>query len=92
MASKHIKKGDQVLVISGSHRGKQGRILQVIPGKDRAIVEGVAMIKKHQRKDRDNPEGAIIEREASIHMSNLKLVEKAETAGAAQNREGEAKS
>lgn len=75
MASRHIKKGDLVAVISGSHSGKQGRILQVLPNKSRAIVEGVAMIKKHQRKDRDNPEGSIIEREASIHVSNLKRVE-----------------
>ncbi len=82
MASKHVKKGDRVLVISGSHSGKQGRVLQVLPGKDRAIVEGVAMIKKHQKKDRDNPEGSIIEREASIHMSNLKRLEKAEAAEA----------
>ncbi len=74
MASRHIKKGDQVLVISGSHSGKQGKVLQVLPRKDRAIVEGVAMIKKHQRKDRDNPEGSIVEREASIHISNLKKV------------------
>lgn len=77
MASRHIKKGDLVAVISGSHSGKQGRILQVLPNKDRAIVEGVAMIKKHQRKDRDNPEGSIIEREASIHVSNLKRVDEA---------------
>jgi large subunit ribosomal protein L24 len=78
MASRHIKKGDQVLVISGSHSGKQGKVLQVLPRKDRAIVEGVAMIKKHQRKDRDNPEGSIVEREASIHLSNLKKVAAAE--------------
>jgi len=91
MASKHVKKGDRVLVISGSHSGKQGKILQVLPSKDRAIVEGVAMIKKHQRKDRDNPEGAIIEREASIHISNLKRIEKAETV-AAETREDQEES
>ena len=84
MAAKHVKKGDQVLVISGSHAGKQGKVLQVLPRKDRAIVEGVAMIKKHQRKDRDNPEGSIIEREASIHISNLKRLEKAEAAQPAE--------
>ena len=78
MATRHIKKGDQVLVISGSHSGKEGKVLQVLGKKDRAIVEGVAMIKKHQRKDRDNPEGSIVEREASIHLSNLKKVATAE--------------
>ncbi len=79
MATRHIKKGDQVLVISGSHSGKEGKVLQVLTKKDRAIVEGVAMIKKHQRKDRDNPEGSIVEREASIHLSNLKKVATAES-------------
>ncbi len=79
MATRHIKKGDQVLVISGSHSGKEGKVLQVLAKKDRAIVEGVAMIKKHQRKDRDNPEGSIVEREASIHLSNLKKVAAAES-------------
>ncbi len=75
-------------MICGSQSGKQGKVLQVLPKKDRAIVEGVAMIKKHQRKDRDNPEGAIVEREASIHVSNLKKLEGA----AAEEAEREAES
>ncbi len=86
MATRHIKKGDRVRVISGSHAGKEGRVLEVLPRKERAIIEGVAMIKKHQRKDRDNPEGAIVEREASIHISNLKRIEKRETVAAEQEK------
>ena len=92
MASKHVKKGDRVLVTSGSHAGKQGKVLQVLPKKDRAIVEGVAMIKRHQRKDRDNPEGSIVEREASIHISNLKRVEKAEAVAASEAKGGKEES
>ncbi len=69
----HVKRGDQVVVISGSHKGKQGKVLQLIPGKNRAVVEGVAMIKKHTKKSQEHPNGAIIEREGSVHISNLML-------------------
>ena len=71
MANK-IKKGDEVVVISGDHKGSKGKILQVIRAKNRVIVEGVNLIKKHERKTQDNPQGSIIEREASIHYSNVK--------------------
>ena len=70
MANK-IKKGDEVVVISGDHKGRKGKILQVIRAKNRVIVEGVNLIKKHERKTQDNPQGAIVEREASIHYSNV---------------------
>lgn len=70
----HVKRGDVVTVIAGSHRGKEGKVLQVLKEKDRAIIEGVAMIKRHTRKSQDNPEGAIVEREGSIHLSNLKVL------------------
>tara|TARA_B100000212_G_scaffold49458_2_gene31886 strand:+ start:5061 stop:5294 length:234 start_codon:yes stop_codon:yes gene_type:complete len=70
MANK-IKKGDEVVVISGDHKGSKGKILQVIRAKNRVIVEGVNLIKKHERKTQDNPQGAIVEREASIHYSNV---------------------
>ncbi|WP_404425627.1 50S ribosomal protein L24 [Nibricoccus sp. IMCC34717] len=74
MAQKfHIKKGDDVVVIAGSHKGKSGKILEVRPAKERAVVEGVALIKRHLRKSQENPNGAIIEREGSIHVSNLML-------------------
>ena len=71
MATK-IKKGDEVIVISGDHKGSKGKILQVLREKNRVIVEGVNMIKKHEKKNQDNPQGAIIEREASLHFSNVK--------------------
>jgi large subunit ribosomal protein L24 len=76
--SYHIKRGDVVTVISGSHKGKQGKILEILPAKDRAIVEGVAMIKRHEKKSQDNPQGRIVEREGSVHVSNLKVVTAAE--------------
>jgi large subunit ribosomal protein L24 len=78
MAKTRLKAGDTVVVISGSHAGKQGKLLQVLPKKDRAIVEGVNMVKKHQKKSQDNPQGAIVEREGSIHTSNLMTLEKVE--------------
>jgi len=78
MAKARLKTGESVVVISGSHAGKEGKILQVLPKKDRAIVEGVNLVKKHQKKSQDNPQGAIIEREGSIHVSNLMVKSKHE--------------
>ena len=69
----HIKKNDQVVVISGSHKGKSGKVLEILAAKQRAVVEGVAMIKKHLKKSQENPQGKIAEREGSIHISNLQL-------------------
>tara|TARA_B100001093_G_scaffold268880_1_gene257072 strand:+ start:867 stop:1088 length:222 start_codon:yes stop_codon:yes gene_type:complete len=69
-----IKKGDEVEVVAGDHKGSKGKILQVFRAKNRVIVEGVNMIKKHERKSQDNPDGSIVERESSIHYSNVKLV------------------
>jgi large subunit ribosomal protein L24 len=71
----HIKKGDTVVVITGNYRGQKGRVLEVIKKTDRAIVEGVNLIKKHSRPTTDYPQGGIIEKEASIHISNLMLVD-----------------
>lgn len=73
MAKTHVKRGDEVVVLAGSQKGKRGRILEIISRNDRAIVEGLAMVKKHQAKTQEQPEGAIVEREGSIHMSNLML-------------------
>lgn len=72
----HIRRGDTVKVNSGNFCGAQGVVLQILRSKSQAIVEGVRMIKKHQRKTQDRPNGAIIEREGPIHISNLELVEK----------------
>lgn len=69
----HIKRGDEVVVIAGSHKGKSGKVLEILPAKQRVRVEGVAMIKRHVKKSQENPNGAIVEREGSVHVSNLML-------------------
>jgi large subunit ribosomal protein L24 len=72
----HVKKGDEVEVISGNFKGSTGKILEVLPAKERVLIEGVRIIKKHLRKSEDNPQGKIAEREGPIHISNVKLIEK----------------
>ena len=72
----HVKKGDEVEVISGNFKGSSGKILEVLSSKQRVLVEGVRIIKKHLRKSEDNPQGKIAEREGPIHISNLKLIER----------------
>ena len=67
----HVKKGDKVVVISGKDKGKQGTILEAYPKKDRVIVEGVNIVKKHSKPSQMNPQGGIISREAAIHASNV---------------------
>ncbi|HEU5123134.1 MAG TPA: 50S ribosomal protein L24 [Verrucomicrobiae bacterium] len=71
----HVKKGDEVVVIAGSEKGKRGKIIAVDTGKQRVIVEGVQMIKRHTRKSQDNPQGAIVEREGTVHISNVMKAE-----------------
>ena len=71
----HIKKGDTVVVITGNNKGQKGRVLEVIRKTDRAIVEGVNMIKKHTKPNAESPQGGIIEKEAPVHISNLMLVD-----------------
>lgn len=71
----HIKRGDIVIVISGNYKGQQGKVLNVIKSKERAIVEGVNMISKHSKPNADNPQGGIIKKEAPIHISNLLLID-----------------
>lgn len=71
----HIKKGDEVVVLAGIEKGKRGKIISVSPKSSRAIVEGVKMIKRHTRKNENNPQGAIIEREGTVHISNLMKAE-----------------
>jgi len=73
----HVKKGDEVVVISGNHKGATGKVLEILPKKSQVLIEGVRMIKKHVRKSQDNPEGKIIEREGPVHVSNVKIAAKA---------------
>ncbi len=70
----NIKRGDKVLILSGNERGKSGKVLKVFPGTSRAIVEGLNFIKRHSRPSSKNQQGGIIEKEAPIHLSNLRLV------------------
>src|SRR5207245_2086952 len=72
----HVKKGDNVEVISGNFRGSSGKVLQVLPKKQRVLIEGVRIIKKHLRKSQDNPQGKIAEREGPVHISNVRLIER----------------
>jgi large subunit ribosomal protein L24 len=69
----HVKRGDQVVVLAGSQKGKSGKVLEILAAKQRARVEGLGMIKRHEKKSEKNPQGAITEREGSIHISNLML-------------------
>ena len=78
MQNFHIKRNDVVVVISGSHKGKQGKVMSILPAKNRAIVEGVAMIKRHLKKSQEHPQGTIAEREGSISISNLMLLSRFE--------------
>jgi large subunit ribosomal protein L24 len=68
---RHVKKGDEVVVLAGKEKGKRGKIIAVLTKKSRVIVEGVQMIKKHTRKSQQHPQGAIVEREGTIHISNV---------------------
>lgn len=71
----HIKKGDTVQVLAGVDLGKKGRVLEIVRKTDRAIVEGVNIIKKHTKPNTEHPNGGIVEKEAPIHISNLMLVD-----------------
>lgn len=70
-----IKSGDKVKVIAGKDKGKEGIILTAFPKKDRVIVEGINIIKKHQKPNTANPQGGILEVEAPIHVSNVMLID-----------------
>ncbi|MDK6862937.1 MULTISPECIES: 50S ribosomal protein L24 [Nosocomiicoccus] len=71
----HVKTGDKVIVISGKDKGKQGTVLKAIPREERVVVEGVNMVKKHQKPSQLNPDGGILETEAAIHVSNVMHVD-----------------
>ena len=76
----HVHKGDNVEVISGNFRGSSGKVLEVIARKQRVLIEGVRLIKKHLKKSQDNPQGKISEREGPIHISNVRVLERGERA------------
>ena len=71
-----IKSGDTVQVITGDHKGSEGKVLKVLTDKSKAIVDGVNMVKKHTKPSAQNPQGGIVEKEAPIHISNLSLLTK----------------
>lgn len=71
----HVKKGDTVIVITGKDKGKKGRVLQVSPKDNKVLVEGVNLVKKHSRPNKNNPQGGILNQEAPIHASNVMLVD-----------------
>ncbi|MBI3316352.1 MAG: 50S ribosomal protein L24 [Candidatus Omnitrophica bacterium] len=72
--SLRVRKGDKVVILAGKDKGKSGKVLHVFPRKNRALVQGINMVKKHARKSQQNPQGAILSQEALIHVSNLGLV------------------
>ena len=69
--ARHIKRGDTVVVITGSDKGKQGKVLKVLPDKDRVVVEGINRVWKHVRPSQRNPQGGRIQKDAAIHVSNV---------------------
>jgi large subunit ribosomal protein L24 len=91
MNSYHVKKGDEAVVIAGADKGKRGRIIAVIAKKQRVILEGAHMIKRHMRKSQQYPQGQIVEREGTIHISNVMRADiydaRAATSGAAAAEE-----
>ena len=81
MSKMFVKKGDNVVVIAGTQKGKKGTVLSVDVEKQRAIVEGVNMMSKHTKPNTENPKGGIIKKEASIHVSNIMVCDKDGKAG-----------
>ena len=75
MSKLHIKKGDTVKIIAGNSKGSQGKVIKVFITQNRAIVEGVNMVSKHSKPNAANPQGGIVKQEASIHVSNLMLLD-----------------
>jgi len=86
-----IKSGDKVRVITGEHKGKEGKIREIFRDKNRAIVEGVNMVSRHTKPSAQSPQGGIIKKEASLHISNLMLVVKGEATRVGYKMEGDKK-
>jgi len=92
MTKLKIKTGDTVKVIAGDHKGSEGKVQKVFIEKNKAIVEGVNMVKKHTKPSAQNPQGGIVEKEAAIHISNLSLLtSKGETTRVSYKIEGDKK-
>lgn len=75
MAKFHIKKGDTVKVLAGEYKGQTGKVIEMLGEKSKALVEGINVVKKHEKPSASNPQGGIIEKEAPIHLSNLMYVD-----------------
>ena len=75
MAKFHVKKGEEVVVLAGAEKGKRGKIIGVSPKSGRVMIEGLKMIKRHTRKNQQYPQGAIVEREGTVHASNVMKAE-----------------
>ena len=86
-----IKSGDTVKVIAGDHKGSEGKVLQIIKDKDRVLVEGVNLVSKHTKPSAQNPQGGIVKKEASLHISNLMLVEDGVAVRVGYNVDGDTK-
>jgi large subunit ribosomal protein L24 len=86
----HVKKNDEVVVIAGTERGKRGRVLQVLREKDRVVIEGAKIIKRHTRKSQSHPQGAIVEREGTIHISNVMRADRFDASGASKRQPAQA--
>jgi large subunit ribosomal protein L24 len=86
-----LKSGDTVKVIAGDHKGSEGKILQILKDKDRVLVEGVNLVSKHTKPSAQNPQGGIVKKEASLHISNVMLVEDGVAVRVGYQVDGEAK-
>ncbi|PKH52757.1 50S ribosomal protein L24 [Tenacibaculum sp. Bg11-29] len=86
-----IKSGDTVKVLAGDHKGSEGKVLQILRDKDRVLVEGVNMVSKHTKPSAASPQGGIVKKEASLHISNLALIENGEAVKVGYKVEGDKK-
>lgn len=87
----HVKKGDNVEVIAGNFKGSSGKVLEILGRKQRVLVEGVRIIKKHMRKSQDHPQGQIAQREGPIHISNVRVIDDKKEGKAAKGEKKKAK-
>ena len=91
MAKFHVKKGDDVVILAGAEKGKRGKLINVDTKSGRVVVEGLKMIKRHTRKSQQHPQGAIVEREGTIHGSNVMSAEKFDACAAKRGAAAPAK-
>jgi large subunit ribosomal protein L24 len=88
-AKRHVKKGDMVQVITGNDKGKKGRIIEIVSESNRAMVEGINIVSRHTKPNAQNQNGGIIKKEAPVHISNLKVVDKSGNATRVGRKENE---